>query len=66
MCFQYNIVNCKVAIIWFILCQRLRPASGTARGRERATVSETSLCVCVCVCVRRGLCCRTEAVGAFV
>lgn len=25
MCFQYNIVKCKVALIWFILCQRLQP-----------------------------------------
>lgn len=31
---QYNIVNCKVAMIWFILCHRLLPIGATVkRGR---------------------------------
>lgn len=46
MWFQYNIVNCKVAIIWFILCQRLQPVSGTVKGGKKRDCGEVS-CVWV-------------------
>lgn len=55
MRFQYNIVNCKVAIIWFILCQWLQPASGT-------DCVEPS-CVWVCAAVKScwGICINYSA-----
>lgn len=37
MRFQYNIVNCKGALIWFILCHILQPVSGTVKP-DRETV----------------------------
>lgn len=37
MWFQYNIVNCKVVLIWFILSQRLQAKSVTVK-REREAV----------------------------
>lgn len=48
MWFQYKIVNCKVAIIWFILCQRLQPVSGTVKW-ERKTVLSQVVGVCAVV-----------------
>lgn len=40
---QYNIASCKVAIIWLILCQRLRPMSVTVRGETRRTCRGASV-----------------------
>lgn len=52
---QYNIVNCKVALIWFILHQRLQPVSGTV-NRERETVVPSCIWVCAVVKSCWGIC----------
>lgn len=49
MWYQYNIVNCKVALIWFILSQTLQPKSVTVKresGRPCWTVLYMGLCCC--------------------
>lgn len=53
MCFQYNIVNCKAALIWSFLCRWLQPASGT----ERENVLELDgISVCAVVMTCWGIC----------
>lgn len=42
--FQYNTVNCKVSIVWFILCQRLQPVSGTVKGECLTAVMRVQVC----------------------